>query len=436
VAIEGARARAGHVLEVPTSFEAVATPAGVLYRRLVRYGASHPVGRGAIGPAARACAAGLSRLALDPSLARLDAASFLYLDTETTGLAGGTGTIAFLIGLASFDGQGWVLEQLLVPQPGDEEPALARAAAAIEAAGCVVTYNGKSFDLPLLRARFALNRLPPLAARPHLDLMHVARRLHGARLGRCPLRAIEGEVLGFERPTTITSAEVVGRYRAFLRSGEGALLDEVVEHNAADILSLVALVALYDDPLVMLCPQDRVALARIWSRAGAPAEALSALDGAALQGAGPELFRARADAALQLGDEARAAEALAALLAERDEGGTRLRLAKLYEHGLGRPAEALRLVEQGTGEGPPALERRRRRLARKAARPAQPALPGFEALLEPAARRPRARRGASSVLALREGEQGRNLRLDRLELADGELDLRLAQPPRGVDEIE
>ncbi len=429
---------AGTAFEAPASFEPVETPDGVFYRRLVRYGAAHAVGRGALGPAGRARAGGLAHLALDPALAPLDPASFLYVDTETTGLAGGTGTLAFLIGLASFDGEAWALEQLLVPQPGDEAPALARVAAAIEAAGCLVTYNGKSFDLPLLRARFALNRLPPPAPRPHLDLVHVARRLHGARLGRCSLRSIEGAVLGFERASSITSADVVGRYRAFLRSGEGALLDDVAEHNAADVISLVALVALYGDPLAALCPRDLVALSRALARAGAFAEALSALEEAGRRGGeGPDLLAARADVARALGDDALAAEALAALLVERDEGATRLRLAKLYEYALGRPDEALRLVERGTGEAAPALERRRRRLTRELARRAQAALPGFEALVEAApARRPRARRAAGSILALREGEQGRDLGLDRLELADSELNLGLAQPPRRVDEIE
>jgi hypothetical protein len=472
----GARpAAGGRAFLAPAEFERVDTPEGPLYRRVVRLPASHLVGRGALAPARRACARGLARLAFDPALAPLDAASFLYVDTETTGLAGGTGTIAFLIGLAGCDGEGWALEQLLVPEPGDEAPALARASAAVAAAGAVVTYNGKSFDLPLLRARVALNRLPPLASRPHLDLMHVARRLHGRRLGRCPLRAVEGDVLGFARPTSIASADVVGRYRAFLRSGEGALLDEVVAHNAADVLSLVALVGLYDDPLGALGPVDLVALARTWTRAGAPEAALEALararEGGGARDAGPaagapeaealaggagpagapeaealaggagpagapeaEALAVGADVARALGDDVAAADALSALLTRCDDGAVRLRLAKLYEHRLGRPDEALRLVERGTGELAPALERRRRRLERKIARPAQPPLPGFEALVAPAPRRPR--RPGGSVLALRQGEQGGNLRLNRLELADGELNLGLAQPPRGVDEVE
>jgi uncharacterized protein len=435
----GAAARVGPAIEVPASFEAVETPEGVLYRRRARYDAAHLVGRSALGPASRARAGGLACLALDPALAPLDPASFLYVDTETTGLAGGTGTIAFLVGMARFEGDGFVLEQLLVRQPGEEAPALARFAEAVEAAGCLVSYNGKSFDLPLLRARFALNRLPPPPPRPHLDLVHVARRLHGKRLGRCSLRSIEGSVLGFERASSIESADVVGRYRAFLRTGEGALLDDVVVHNAADVMTLVALVALYDDPVASFCPADLVVLARTLSRAGAAAEALAVLEAASLRaGAGPDLLAARADAASALGDDAGAAEALGALLAERDEVDTRLKLAKLYEYGLGRPDEALRLVDRGTGEEGPALERRRRRLARKLAQQAQAALPGFETLVGPGARPPatRARRTARSVLALREGEQGRDLRLNALELPDGELNLGLAQPPGGVDEIE
>src|SRR5687767_2595744 len=107
----GAAARVGPAIEVPASFEAVETPEGVLYRRRARYDAAHLVGRSALGPASRARAGGLACLALDPAIAPLDPASFLYVDTETTGLAGGTGTIAFLVGMARFEGGGFVLEQ-------------------------------------------------------------------------------------------------------------------------------------------------------------------------------------------------------------------------------------------------------------------------------------------------------------------------------------
>ncbi|MBI2544007.1 MAG: ribonuclease H-like domain-containing protein, partial [Candidatus Rokubacteria bacterium] len=123
----------------------------------------------------------------------------LYLDTETTGLAGGTGTYAFLVGAGFFDGDRFVLAQYFM-RDLDEEPALIAAMAALLAEfDGVVTYNGRGFDLPLLETRFVLSRRPWPQHLSHLDLLPPARRLWSSRLPDCRLGTIEARILGLER---------------------------------------------------------------------------------------------------------------------------------------------------------------------------------------------------------------------------------------------
>ncbi|HEX7667063.1 MAG TPA: ribonuclease H-like domain-containing protein, partial [Polyangiaceae bacterium] len=163
------------------------TPKGPLHLRAQRLAASHRMGRVSLLPARDASTPLLALLSLDPQIAACDPAKALYLDTETTGLAGGAGTVAFLVGLAYWDGdegaasRGLMVEQILVRALGEEAPMLEHVASRIRDASMLVTYNGKSFDLPLLRTRFVMGRVEAPVEPPHFDLLHVARRLHKAR---------------------------------------------------------------------------------------------------------------------------------------------------------------------------------------------------------------------------------------------------------------
>lgn len=345
------------------------TAAGPLYHRLERLAPSHHVGRMPADAAADAAAEVLALLALDPQLAACDPARALYLDTETTGLGGGAGTLAFLVGMAWFDEERRLhMEQLLLKSPAQEAPLLALVAERVERAGLLVTYNGKTFDMPLLATRFVMNRLPALPARPHLDLLHVARRLHKARLGACRLTGLERDVLGFERGDDIAGADVAPRYAHFLRTGDERALYAVVEHNAWDVVSMAALVGLYGEPVGALHDEDLVGLARTFKRAGALEEARAAADAAVARGAGPEALRVRGQIAKARGDRAHALEDFEALSRELDDASVRLELAKLYEHHVKQPDKALAQLDAGTGESEPALARRRARLERKAAK--------------------------------------------------------------------
>ena len=381
------------------------TPAGPLHERTMRLSAAHRTGHAPLLPARDACRELLALLALDPVLAGCDPSRALYLDTETTGLHGGAGTVAFLVGLAYWDAApgasgGLIVEQLLVRALGEEAPMLERVAARIRDASMLITFNGKSFDMPLLRTRFVMAKMEPPIEPPHLDLMHVARRVHkrrgeGPRRGwSCRLTALERDVLGFERIDDVPSGEVSACYLHFLRTGEASALLGVVEHNAWDVVAMAALVGLYGEPLgtSRLATDDLVGLARTLKRAGdltraegAANEAVSRCEGRVMFQAPPgrgqhlgednelamDSLRVRAEIAKARGDRERALLDFEAIAAGADCARARLELAKLYEHYVREPARALALVERGTGEGDDLTSKRAARLARKVERAQQ-----------------------------------------------------------------
>jgi hypothetical protein len=318
----------------------------------------------------------LALLALDPSLADRDPSRALYLDTETTGLGPGAGTVAFLIGLAWFDlGDGrrppaLVVEQLLVRQLGEEGPVLARVAERIRAASMLVTFNGKSFDLPVLRTRFVMQRMEAPPEPPHLDLVHVARRLHKTRGVGARLGTVEREVLGFVREDDVPSGEVSAHYLHFLRTGDARGLLGVVEHNAWDVVSMAALVGLYGEPLdgTQLEGSDLVGVARTLKRAGEKDLAQTIADEAIARGAVHDGTRARAEIAKARGDKARALADFEALAGSIDDPSIRLELAKLYEHHAKDAARALAICAAGTTEQDASHARRRGRLEKKLAK--------------------------------------------------------------------
>jgi uncharacterized protein YprB with RNaseH-like and TPR domain len=359
------------VAELPFCVED--TPAGPLHSRTIRHGGEHRIGRIPVAPARRADANLLALLALDPRLAACDIGRALYLDTETTGLGPGAGTVAFLVGLAWFEAgsdetpPGFVVEQLLVRRLGEEGPVLARIAERIAAASMLVTFNGKSFDMPVLRTRFVMGRREIPVEPPHLDLVHIARRLHKARGVGASLGAVEREVLGFVRENDVPSGEVSACYLHFLRTGDPRALIGVVEHNAWDVVSMAAIVGLYGEPLegTQLEPRDLVGVARTLKRAGSADLAFEVADAAVARGAGDDATRARAEIAKARGDKARALADFEALSAYVDDPSVRLELAKLYEHHAKDAARALALVEAGTGEADAPRSRREARLRRK-----------------------------------------------------------------------
>jgi len=337
------------------------------HRRLERVAAEHCVGAVPLGWAWQADLGLLALLALTPELRRCSLDGALFLDAETTGL-GGAGTMPFLVGLGWIDRDAGevILEQHLVRDPTDEAVMLERVASRIAAAELLVSYNGKSFDLPLLGTRFVMNRLARPPGRPHLDLLHLARRVHRSRRWSKSLVSVETHVLRFGRVGDVAGHEVAQRYAHYLRSGDDSALGEVVEHNRHDVLSLVALFGLYGEPLDRLQARELADVARAMWRAGAIAEAARVADLSVRRAAAPAAgLRVRARIAKARGDKRQALADFEALAREVDDSAVRLELAKLYEHYLGDPGRALEAAEQGTAETAEAQARRRARLRRK-----------------------------------------------------------------------
>ncbi|HSO82862.1 ribonuclease H-like domain-containing protein [Thiocapsa sp.] len=171
------------------------------------------------------------------------AAAPVCLDTETSGLAGGTGTWAFMTGLLRAQADGWTLRQYLLTRL-DAEPAYLEAIAAeLSGAGLLVSYNGLSFDIPLLATRFRLSgQADPLPALPHLDLLKPVRRAYGRIWPDCRLASVEQRLLGFKRKDDLPGSEAPAAWLAWLRAGEVTPLVGVLRHNRWDLLSLAALI--------------------------------------------------------------------------------------------------------------------------------------------------------------------------------------------------
>jgi uncharacterized protein len=235
-----------------------------------RFAAGHRHGRQPLGAAlgmVDAPLALLARTGRPPAGPRL-----LYLDTETTGLAGGTGTYAFLVGVGFFDGNAFEVRQYFM-RDLDEEPALLAALdPLLRKVDGLVTYNGTGFDLPLLETRFVLARRRWPEAPFHLDLLPAARRLWSSRLTDCRLGTVERHALGFARERDLPGSLIPAVYFEYLRRKAPGELPRVFEHNRDDILSLAALAGWVADavaraPDAEFGADELAGLGRFWEAA-------------------------------------------------------------------------------------------------------------------------------------------------------------------------
>jgi uncharacterized protein YprB with RNaseH-like and TPR domain len=173
---------------------------------------------------------------------KLNLQNILIFDLETTGLAGGTGTYPFLIGFGIFEKEGIRLYQYFLPDYGMEAAAFLDIRHLTEKRNIILSYNGKSFDYPLLRNRYILNRLDnPFVHYDHLDLLHIARRLWKTTLLNCSLENVEREVFLFERWEDIESSSIPFAYFEFLRNGAIQQIKKILTHNQQDLISLARL---------------------------------------------------------------------------------------------------------------------------------------------------------------------------------------------------
>lgn len=228
----------------------------------------------------------------------------LFLDTETTGLSGGAGTVAFLVGVGFVEGNAFVIEQYLMRDYSDEPELIDRLANRMDAFDCVCTFNGKNFDMPLLEARFTMCRMRHRWQNmENLDLLHPARRTWKLRLGSCRLCRLEELILGMSRTDDLPGSEVPQRYFEFLKSGDMSLLEDIIRHNRQDIATLATLLVrlcrIYDEPEKLTERKDLFSAGKALERQGelkparelyrisaipAPAGTISALTGERIAG--------------------------------------------------------------------------------------------------------------------------------------------------------
>jgi hypothetical protein len=165
-----------------------------------------------------------------------------YVDTETTGLSGGAGTYVFAAAVARPIECGLRVSQFFLPEPGMESAFLHALREEVEVADGLATFNGGSFDLPILRTRWVMARMPgEFSHAPHVDLLTLVRALYRHRLDSCTLRMVEQRVLGYERDDPLPSAMVPDAYFDYLRAGAHDFLEAALEHNRLDVISLVHL---------------------------------------------------------------------------------------------------------------------------------------------------------------------------------------------------
>jgi hypothetical protein len=265
-----------------------------------------------------------------------DPGQWLFLDTETTGLAGGTGTYPFLVGIAWWEGGELKVEQLFMREYSEERSLLAALAERLEERPVLVTFNGKSFDWPLLETRFRMTRLnPPPVLCAHLDFLHPARNLWRLKLGSVKLSLLERHVLDWDRGEDLLSGEIPRLYLDFVRHGNAEPLVPVFLHNQMDLRGLAGLAnrilsILGDEQPAAGDGLELYGLSRICERRGRAERAR-------------KTYEQSIGSALPV-ETARAARAALARLAKRD--GDMERARELWTGLLGNSREGYEAYEQ------------------------------------------------------------------------------------------
>ena len=303
------------------------------------------------------------RMTADAPREAVDPAQWLFLDTETTGLAGGSGTYAFLVGLAWWDAGGLEVEQLFLRDYSEEHAVLEALAGRMAERRVLVTFNGRSFDWPLLETRYRMTRrISAAAPAAHLDLLHPARQLWRLKFGSVRLMDLEQNVLtplggvDWHREGDIPGALIPQAYFAYLRGGGPEALSQVFRHNQMDLRGLAALatrlMAMLTDPEAATSdPLELYGLSRLVARRGQPVHARRLYECALAAGLPEEADRAARRELARLAkrerDFDRATELWEDILGETRDGlDAYEQLAIYYEHRARAPERALELTHE------------------------------------------------------------------------------------------
>ena len=318
---------------------------------------------------------------------RFDVRRCLFLDTETTGLSHGAGTVAFLVGVGFVEGEALVIEQYMLREYADEPELIDRLSRRMEGFDCICTFNGKTFDMPLLETRFTMCRMRDRwRDMDNLDLLTPARRTWKLRLGSCRLCNLEAEILGMPRENDLPGSEVPTRFFEFLKTGDEALLVDIVDHNRQDIATLatllVKLCAVNASPEALTDQRDQFSMGKVLERQGElgparemyrvsaippPAGTLAALGGERVAG----MANWRLYMLCRRSRDWEGARAVLEQMVNRRQmpGAACTALSKLWEHRLGDCRRALEYAQKSAdypdGEPPEQLARRVGRIRRK-----------------------------------------------------------------------
>lgn len=339
--------------------EEIVTPAGSAFRLEQRYPLQYRHGPRSLADVLGFDARLAAEVAVQPALQRVPLEQLAFLDTETTGLAGGAGTLVFLIGVGMFEDGAFRLRQYFLRTLEEEAGMLQALQQDLETAGGLVTFNGRVFDLPLLEMRYllSLRQRCPLSQWPHLDLLHPARRLWQRLAPDCSLGTLERMMLGVVRAEAdVPGSLIPSLYLDYLRSGQIEGIARILYHNTVDVLSLVGLAAEILERHGQtdggrLSGAEALGVARWHQRSGRAGLAESGYRAAVATGAETDLrVEALRRLTAQLRQQGRAQEAVEGWQAWHDLDPTDpepcVALAKFYEWQARDFVEARRWVEE------------------------------------------------------------------------------------------
>lgn len=323
-------------------------------------------------------------LSRDERLREFDLRRALFLDTETTGLTGGTGTVAFMVGLGFFEGEGFAVHQLLMRDYSEERALLSLLQEHLKRFDFLVTFNGRYYDVPLLETRCILSRVDSrIAEMPHFDLLPPSRKIWKGAYENCRLVTLESRLLGMGREDDIPSEWIPYLYFEYIQSGDARKIHRVFYHNRMDILAMVGLVGrihlVYHDPQAARPRKgvEHFALGRLFWDHGFLEKAIVAFE-TALKRCDDELawevMRWLSRAYRKTGQSEKAKALLEEMVSwpYKRDAFPFVELAKYYEHRLKDFEKALEYVRMALAQTPPdqlreieLLLRRKRRLEEK-----------------------------------------------------------------------
>lgn len=276
----------------------------------------------------------------------------LFLDTETTGLSGGVGTIAFQIGIGYFTQDAFVVEQLMMHDYHEEAQMLQILASRMKRYSILCTFNGRTFDVPLLKSRFLMNRMKDdCFPATHADALFPSRRLWKLRLKQCSLANLEEKLLGVVRDDDLPGALVPQTFFQYLKDGDFTPLLRVIDHNKQDIVSLAQLFYFlckqHDRPEDIDQVEDLLSLAKAAEKQGNLQKATKCYRLCAHGSTRADAYRALASSQKRQGHADAAIKLYQAMVKRGDDPIHAFEaLAKLYEHQRKDPEQALHYTRQ------------------------------------------------------------------------------------------